>query len=265
MSALKAAAIAMIALGVLLGVVAIRFRPDASPARPGNEVSDDPRIVVAIEAVGAGDSMDAKRVGLRRVALVPDGAFTELDAVMGRAPTVALSRGEPVLAKHFEAEGALARMLEPGERAVAVKIDRVTGLGGFVQPGDRVDVLFFLKRDGREVDATEARTLLTDVRVLAFGKEVEARADAQPALDARTAVLAVSEADAPLLLLGDSAGRLRLALRHGGGALGGSGRSVAHRARLSELVTQAAAGSAETRPTIPVIRGVTVRRDARAP
>jgi pilus assembly protein CpaB len=102
----------------------------------------------------------------------------------------------------------------PGERAVAVMVDDVIGLGGFIQPDDRVDVLLYLQKD-QEVSGSEARVLLEDLRVIAYGANLERREveeDGEPAR-ARTAVLAVSESEVDRLMLGASKGRLRLALR----------------------------------------------------
>lgn len=255
MSVLKLCAIAMVVLALSLGAVA--FRAASVASREGSAAAEaKTRVVVALEALPPGQKIGARSIALRSVDIAPEGAYSDPAAVVDQVPAIALGRGELLLAKHFEPDGAIGRMLEPGERAVAVKIDGVTGLGGFVRPGDRVDVLFFMRRDGREVVETQARTLLSDVRVLTYGKEVEARGDARPVLDARTAVLAVKESEAPLLLLGDTAGKLRLALRHTGDTE--VAVAPAHSATLSDLVpevsdrAQPAEGAA---PVVQVIRG----------
>jgi pilus assembly protein CpaB len=257
MSLLKVSAIAMVIVALSLGVIAYRGAAVTSRSAAGASDAKN-RVVVALEALPAGRKIPAASVALRSVDIAPDDAFTDVAAVVGEAPAVALGRGELLLSKHFEPDGAIGRMLEAGERAVAVKIDGVTGLGGFVRPGDRVDVLFFLRRDGREVVETQARTLLTDVRILAFGKEVEARGDSRPVLDARTAVLAVKEADAPLLLLGDTAGKLRLALRHTGEPSHAAAQRPVPTATLADLVPQVSDGAVPAPgegPAVQVIRG----------
>src|SRR6185295_1795316 len=106
--------------------------------------------------------------------------------------------------------------IKAGERAIAVKVDGVIGLGGFIQPDDRVDVLLYLSRDQREVPDTQARVLLENIRVLAYGANLERREQDEHddnTNNARTAVLAVPEADIDRLMLGASKGSLRLALR----------------------------------------------------
>ena len=85
--------------------------------------------------------------------------------------------GEPITeAKLFTRAGAsfLSGMLTPGMRAVAIKVQDVTGVGGFILPGDRVDVIVSLKwkidQDAREKGApfTEftSETIVQNARVL---------------------------------------------------------------------------------------------------
>jgi pilus assembly protein CpaB len=117
----------------------------------------------------------------------------------------------------------LALRLAEGERAVAVKADELMGVGSRVRPGDFVDVFFVLKTEGREIERSQARLLLSRQRVLAFGGAsvdgalpTDAKAGSTRPEPARTAVLAVAAQDVPRLALGDSSGRLLLALRHPG-------------------------------------------------
>ena len=264
MAALKWTGIAMLAAALLLGVIsyrAVQVRA-ARRASEGASAALPHRVVVAIKAIPAGRGIPPDAISLQGVSLWPDGAFEDIEQVAGRVPYASLSVGEPVLAKHFEAESAIARTLQADERAVAVEIDGVTGLGGYVRPGDVVDVLFFLRRDGREVSETQARTLLRAVRVIAFGSLVGPTDEAAPELDARSAVLAVPQQHAALLLLADVAGTLRLALRQPAETSAGDDRSGA--VMLSEVLASssrsAAAGAREpgTAPStspIPVIRG----------
>jgi len=127
---------------------------------------------------------------------------------------------------------------------VAVKVDEVVGAGGFIEPGDQVDVLLYLQT-GQEVGKdSSAQVVLSKVRVLAFGNMLESTvkqpdaADAQPDLKdkaktmgakaaaagkkddeasgkkSKTAVLAIAESQTATLMLAESSGKLRLAL-HG--------------------------------------------------
>jgi pilus assembly protein CpaB len=98
----------------------------------------------------------------------------------------------------------LALKVAEGERAVAVKVDESIGAGNRIRPGDFVDVFFVLRRDGNEIDQSQARLLLSRKRVLAYGAaSVDALSSAEKTEgkqangpdNARTAVLAVPVAE----------------------------------------------------------------------
>ncbi len=242
----------MLSLG--LGVVAYRMSVPEPAAAPV-EIPQT-RTVVAIEPLEADEPIPAGDVALRAVELRPDSGFGRPEDVVGRRPSRRVEVGEPLLASHFREGGVLSLGLREGERAVAVRVDGVVGLGGFARPGDLVDVLFFAKRDGREVEATQARILLESARVLTFGKVADAAGPDRPALDARTAVLAVPRDEAPMLLLADSAGKLRLALRDVQ-TLGPSARPARSASiELNELVEERRRQQGGGGPSTVVYRGL---------
>jgi pilus assembly protein CpaB len=129
----------------------------------------------------------------------------------------------------------LVQALAPHERAVAIKVNEVIGVGGFIKPGDYVDVLLYLRADRETGEASSAQVVLTNVKVLAYGAltaETESSqedtiiqpssnklgtGDTQSApkkeKDSRSAILAVADQDISKLMLAESAGVLRLALR----------------------------------------------------
>jgi pilus assembly protein CpaB len=170
---------------------------------------------------------------------------------VGKTPSEEIDVGEPVLAKHFSEASRISRALQPGERAVAVRVDGVTGLGGFVAPGDSVDVLFFARRDGREIPDTQARVLLEGARVLAFGTRLESKGS-EPETNARTAVLAVREKDAASLLLADAAGTLRLCLHQ---ASDSGAESTGPVVTLEEITGRRAPSRAPRADAFPIDRG----------
>lgn len=213
-------AIAMIAVALCLGLFALRLVRDLRDSGQKAEVADTrkelPRVVVAIASIEEGKSVKAEALSLEAVSLVPEGSFQKVDDVVGRKVYQPVGQGEPLLARHFRPPGPVASRIKPGERAIAVKVDGVIGLGGFIQPDDRVDVLLYLARDQREIADTQARVLLENIRVLAYGANLERREQDEKddnTNNARTAVLAVPEKDVDRLMLGASKGLLRLALR----------------------------------------------------
>lgn len=141
--------------------------------------------------------------------------------------------GEPLRREHLaNGEGGfLSLILQPGTRAVGVKIGDEKTAGGFVLPNDRVDVMHTVIRDmdgdGSATGAT--RTILTNVRVLAIGQTSFGRESLQgkddnlaipsasfeddTTLTGKTATLEVTTAQAEVLLSAAASGQLSLALR----------------------------------------------------
>jgi len=154
------------------------------------------------------------------------GVEPQKDAV-GRVVIRGLQAGEPItlqrLLKPGEA-GFLAAALTPGLRAVSVRVDAVSGDGGFIVPGDRVDVLldekFPIMYSGdeqasfsglRAVQKQVNSVILRDVRVLAIDQEMQ-DIDKKPKV-ASTATIEVDVAQAQKLSLATQMGTLSLALR----------------------------------------------------
>jgi pilus assembly protein CpaB len=136
-----------------------------------------------------------------------------LDQAMGSTVRAHLDQGEPVTSSKLikaDGSGLLAAMLTPGMRAISTKIDENTAAGGFILPGDRVDVVMTRKRDGKS--GYESETVLTNVRVLAIGDAIEG-ATSDKRLSGKTATLELSSSQAEKLALANAMGKLTLVLR----------------------------------------------------
>ena len=228
-SKIIAAVLVLLAL-LLIGYAWLLSRqpppPVATPqphAQPAAAEATFP-VVVATRLLPAGQAIDASALRVAQLTINPGGAFMTVSEVVGRVPVFDLGVGAPLLENQLVS--GLSMRLEVGERAVAVKADEVMGVGNNVRPGDFVDVFFALKADGKDVERSQSRLLLSRMRVLAFGSasvdgmpaSAEGRGSqrAQPNTNqpARTAVLAVRVEDVNRLTLGEAHGRLLLALRH---------------------------------------------------
>jgi pilus assembly protein CpaB len=107
--------------------------------------------------------------------------------------------------------GGVSAVIKPGMRAVAVKGDKVIGISGFIQPGNRVDVLVTLRDPKTKNEIT--KMVLSNVLVLATGTELEERRDGQPRpVDVYT--LEVDPEQAERLSLAAAEGKLQFALRN---------------------------------------------------
>ena len=138
-------------------------------------------------------------------------------AVLGRVLATAVKEGQRLQNSVLAAERPMLDGLEPGFRAVAIKVDEVTAVGGHVQAGDRVDVLFYLRANKESGESTSARRLFTDLRVLAYGDQVASPRTGSPGEKGRqtrerSAVLAVPQSSVAELLLAASSGELQLAV-----------------------------------------------------
>lgn len=177
--------------------------------------------VVATKPLAAYRKIAKDDVVLAEVTVAPRDYYTSLEEVVDKEPLVDVDQGAPVTKRYFAEGNVLAKSVPAGFQAVSVEVSDVIGVGGFVRPGDIVDVLLYL-RGGNDVERTQARILLEDTRVLAYQELLVDRPDGlkeeegkeRASRRQRTAVLAVPEDKTTRLMLGASMGELRLAL-HG--------------------------------------------------
>ena len=104
------------------------------------------QVVVATRALGVGSMLDRDSVKLRGVpdGLFPAGAFSRVEDVLERPVISAIQADEPLVEARLAVKGSgmgLGPMIPPGMRAIAVRVNDVVGVAGFVLPGMRVDVL----------------------------------------------------------------------------------------------------------------------------
>ena len=146
---------------------------------------------------------------------LPEGYFTRTADLNNRVVIASIKKGEPVvehrLAPISVKTGGVSAVLESGKRAVAVKGDKVIGISGFVNPGNRVDVLVTLRDPKTKLDKT--KTVLENIPVLATGTQIQKNEKGEPApVDVYTLEVTVEEAET--LALAASQGKLQFALRN---------------------------------------------------
>ena len=214
----KIAAGALIALAVLLGIFAITLsrRPTTAPTTPVAQASFP--VVVATRLLPAGQPITTDGLRIQSLPINPNGAFADAAQLVGRIPNADIGAQTPVLESQLSS--GIAERIAPGERAIAVRVDESNAVGNRLRPGNLVDVFFTLKRDGNmggnaEIDRTQARLLISKLRVLAFGNATAGNDNSgDPNGMVRTAVLAVPVADVDRLTLAETSGRLVFALRN---------------------------------------------------
>ncbi len=152
---------------------------------------------------------------------IPQGAFTNAAQLMPpgkrRVALLPIGINEPILAGKISAEGqgaSIAALLPDGMRAASVAINDVSGVSGFVQPNDTVDVLVTRNLPGAAGTSQVTDVLLQNVHVLAIDQQSK-NADGTPKVG-KTVTLEVNPLDAQKLALAQTVGTLSLVLRKPG-------------------------------------------------
>jgi pilus assembly protein CpaB len=146
---------------------------------------------------------------------VPEGAFESREAAVGRILLIHVRTNEAILesklAPTSQTTGGIAAVTNPRKRAMAVKVDEVVGVAGFVKPGDHVDVMATV-RQGPQQQVT--KTVLENVLVLASGGDLSRKGKDEDPVQAKVVTLEVTPEEAEKLALATTEGNLRLALRN---------------------------------------------------
>lgn len=148
---------------------------------------------------------------------LPEGYFHDRQSLAGRVVLVNLKRNEPILESKLApttvTTGGVGAVTHPDRRAMAVKVDEVIGVAGFIKPGDRVDVMVTI-HPGNSTDKPLSKIVLSNTLVLATGTEVERKGGNDKASQVTVMTLEVTPEEAEKLALATTEGKLRLALRN---------------------------------------------------
>lgn len=217
----------ILVVAVLMGLAAAYLARDwLSQRGAAAQSAQQTTIVVAATRIGFGTELTRENVIPIAWAAekIPDGAFTTVDDLLNEGRRTALSpvdRNEPIMRGKITGPGqraSLSALLEPGRKAVTVRVDDVRGVAGFVLPGDRVDVVLIRSENRTTTGRTENSSdiLVQHVKVLAVDQIANERQE--QATVAKAVTLEVSTEDAQKIVLASNVGRLSLILRQPGQA-----------------------------------------------
>jgi pilus assembly protein CpaB len=151
------------------------------------------------------------------VTAMPPGAIRDVKEAVEHILTSRVLEGEPLLPGKLAARDAgngLAALIPSNMRAIAVRVDDVVGVAGFIHPDDRVDVIVTIHPQKPPDAEPMSKVILQNVKVLAVGKELEItdrnRTQGNPVT---VATLLVNPEESEKLALSASEGRLMLTLR----------------------------------------------------
>jgi len=206
---LIAVAVAFALIAATLATAWMKSRVDAVEASNKNLAS----VVVAARDVPMGKRIEREDLRIVRTSVegAPSDAFRDVTEVVGQVSRSPLYAGEVLVARRFSGYAggsALAAVLQPGMRAVTIRADDVIGVGGFVLPENRVDVISAFEANG----TPRAETIIRDVRVLAVDQRSDATADGP--VVGRAVTLEVTPADAEKIAAARQRGSLQLTLRN---------------------------------------------------
>jgi pilus assembly protein CpaB len=148
---------------------------------------------------------------------VPEGSVKTPEDALNRGVVQAIFAGEPILESRIAARGAgagLAATIPMGKRAVAVRVDDVVGVAGFVTPGMKVDVLISgTPPQGSGGVGTITKTLLQQVEVISAGQNIQRDAEGKP-ISVNVVNMLVTPEQAEILSLASNQTRIQLVLRN---------------------------------------------------
>jgi pilus assembly protein CpaB len=216
----KYGTIIALALAVIFGVIAVVLvnkwlssKASQTSVGPSTSMSMT-EIVVAATNINIGTRLDKTQLALAQwpKANAPKGAFEDIEQVVGRVSVSKMSAGTPILAAELAAPNSgagLVALIKPGMRAMAIRVDEVVGVGGFILPNTFVDVISI---DEKAKRTKIAETFLRKVEVLAIAQETFIE-EGKPKV-VRTVTMELTPEDAELLAEKTHEGPIRLVLRN---------------------------------------------------
>jgi pilus assembly protein CpaB len=216
------------------------FITDGSVELPVDKDEDETKAGEEAEAEPSAPAGAVAAVARRASAAAVGGSEADYYGSVVREPILA---GEPIISRKIVRagdSGYMAAYLEPGYRAMAIRVTVETAAGGFILPGDRVDVLLTRETKLENIGDTEgskfaSSTVMQNVKVLAIDQSTRAGEDEQAVVGA-TATLEVRPGDAEALALAKSEGELSLVLRSYADTAGPTGRTAPEPTRESQTV-----------------------------
>ena len=135
----------LMAVVVALVITAIFYQITVG-RRPTQTAVDRKELVVAKEDLAMGSEIQREDLLIRDypTEAYPQGAFADIEDVIDRSVISPILANEPILAGRVTEKGAgvgLAPLIPEGKRAVAIAINQVSGVSGYINPGSEVDIL----------------------------------------------------------------------------------------------------------------------------
>jgi pilus assembly protein CpaB len=148
--------------------------------------------------------------------ITPD-MLTKKEEIIGRGVVSAIYAGEPIRSTRLAQIGAgagLAATIPVGMRAVAIRVNDIVGVAGFVTPGQRVDLLIMGQPPaGSAAQGSVSKTLLQHIEVLSAGQQIQKDTEGKP-VSVPVVNLLVTPEQAEIVSLASNHAQIQLILRN---------------------------------------------------
>jgi pilus assembly protein CpaB len=247
---------------VFFGLLSIYAAQIYLKNRVTQEISQqETNVIIATTDIPIGSQIGDQQIAVVKYPkkLLPEKAMVKIDEVRGRVTVTNIAAKTPILDSQLAGIGSqpgLPGVTPAGMRAVSVRVDEASGVGGFVAPGAYVDVIAIMQP---QIDGAKqvSKVILQKVRVLAGGQQMQTKPDGKPAL-VNTVTVEVTPAQAEKLKLAESEGRLQLSIRNATDQIiektpGATRRDVLNDLALEQRALEGTrnAGGAKPGPTPP--------------
>ncbi len=270
---MRSQSVVVLAVAILLGLLAVIgvnfFLSDNDGPAQSADNAGTTTVVVASTPLFFGAKIGPAQ--LKEVAwpadAVPPGAFTKITDVSageaeGRVALRPIEMNEPVLASKVSGKGgrlSMSGLIAEDKRAATVRVNDVIGVGGFLLPGDRVDVLVTRERPtGGDDDERMTDVLMQNVRVVGVDTDANEAKDKPEVV--KSVTLEVTQEQAMKLTLAQQVGSITLALRNLSNEAPEVPRTVLERDLRDGATAQARSvrrvGRRSAAPSVEIVRGV---------
>jgi pilus assembly protein CpaB len=233
---LKIIAALLIISAVFMGVIGYKIsQEDTSKSRaltktsPASEPSDftyAQKLLIVNRSMAKGETITVEDVQLIPYPLLIEDSFSKAEDILNKKLESKIPVGAVIRQSHFDKQSKLSPHINSGYRALAIKVNETSSAGGFLQPGDRVDVIFTARASKDTYNKSMSRRLLQNIRLLAFGTDLErddkavvvnngkkssqSKEEQESGKSSRSAVLEIALDDIAVLTLAEESGELRL-------------------------------------------------------
>lgn len=213
----------MLMVGIALAGASVYASRELLQVQPATASVDanEPKlvsVVVAGQDIAFGTTIEAHKLTTIQwpIEAVPPGTFSDFSILTpqdGNEPRRAkrgMAQGELVTinkVSEFGEKVTIVQTLGKNSRAMAIKVSAQTAVGGFVTPGDAVDIVLTQGRGA----SLRAVTILQNIRII--GVDQQADEQNETANVAKTVTVEVTPEQGQKLALAQRAGTLSLSLR----------------------------------------------------